>query len=157
MVSTPEEKPAVSGAVNAVSANEEARDAAFVARARDVLLDSVENLDARTRSRLTRARHAALDQTGQPQDRRGFSMGGWLAPAGGLAAVALVGLIWVGTEPTVAPVQQSASVRTEATGAAVDDFALMADAENLELAEEIEFYSWLESEAVLPASGGGVG
>ena len=37
------------------------------------------------------------------------------------------------------------------------DVALMADAENLELAEEIEFYSWLEAEAVLPAATGGVG
>ncbi|MEQ1581117.1 MAG: hypothetical protein ABL964_11025 [Steroidobacteraceae bacterium] len=136
---------------------EEARDAAFAARTRDLLLDSVEHLDAGTRSRLTQARHAALDQLEPAHARRGYLSGGWLAPAGGLAAVVLVGLVWVGTAPQVDPVSQSASVRPEAGGTAVDDLALMADAENLELAEEIEFYSWLETEAVLPATSGGVG
>lgn len=156
MVNTPDEKPAESETAHAGTAAEVTRDAAFAVRARDLLLDSVESLDAKTRSRLARARHAALDQLDPSQDRRGFSMGGWLAPAGGLAAVLLVGLVWFGAAPTPGPAQQSAAVR-EATGTAVDDFALMADAENLELAEEIEFYSWLESEAALPAPGGGVG
>lgn len=136
---------------------EEALDAAFAARARDVLLDSVEHLDGRTRSRLTQARHAALDQLKLEHSRRGTWMGGWLGPAGGLAAVVVAGLIWVGTGPTNEPVPQGATVRPELGGTAVDDLALMADAENLELAEEIEFYSWLETEADLPATSGGVG
>ena len=83
-------------------------------------------------------------------------MGGWLAPAGGLAAVVIAALVWVGM-PTSTPVSQGVAVRAEADSAAFDDLALMADAESLELAEEIEFYSWLEAEADLPAASGGVG
>ncbi len=82
-------------------------------------------------------------------------MGGWLAPAGGLAVVVIAALVWVGM-PTSTPVSQSVAVHAEA-GAAFDDLALMADAESLELAEEIEFYSWLEAETDLPAANGGVG
>ena len=156
-MSTADEKPAGSTPVHGGAGTEEARDAAFAARAHGLLLDSARHLDARTRSRLTQARYAALDQLEHGQARRGFSLGGWLAPAGGLAAVVLAGLIWFGATPTLDPVPQSAAVRSETGGAAVDDLALMADAENLELAEEIEFYSWLETEADLPETSGGVG
>jgi hypothetical protein len=156
-VSTADERTAATAPVHGAVKIEEARDAAFAARTRDLLLDSVEHLDTATRSRLTQARHAALDRLEPTHARRGFLPGGWLAPAGGLAAVVLAGLIWVGTAPQLDPASQSASVRPETGGTAVDDLALMADAENLELAEEIEFYSWLETEAVLPVASGGVG
>jgi hypothetical protein len=156
-VSTTDEGPAAAEPVRSGNDAEEARDAVFSARARSLLLESVEHLDGRTRSRLTQARHAALNQAEQVDNRRGFKAGGWLVPAGGLVAVALAGLIWFGATPTLDPVIQSAAVRPEVGGTAVDDLALMADAENLELAEEIEFYSWLETEAVLPAASGGVG
>ena len=156
-MSTADERPAATAPDHGAVQAEAALDAAFAARARDLLLESAEHLDARTRSRLTQARHAALDQLEPAQARRGFKGGGWLAPAGGLAVVALAGLIWVGTAPTLAPVPQGAAVRPEAGSKAADDLALMADAESLALAEEIEFYSWLATEADLPAASGGVG
>jgi hypothetical protein len=156
-VSTADEKPVGSAPVHGGITSEEARDAAFSARARELLLDSARHLDAKTRSRLTQARYAALEQLEHSQGRPGFRLGGWLAPAGGLAAVALAGLVWFGATPTLDPVPQSAAVRPDAGGAAVDDLALMADAENLELAEDIEFYSWLETETDLPVTSGGVG
>lgn len=151
-MTTADERPPVYGG----SEPEEAREAAFAERARHLLAEGGDHLDGRTRSRLTQARHEALDQLQSAQSRRGFSMGGWLAPAGGLAAVVVAALIWVGM-PAIDPVSQTAAVRTDMGGTAADDLALMADAENLELAEEIEFYSWLEAEAVLPAATGGVG
>ena len=154
-MSTADERPAGAAPVHGSGGTEEARDAAFAGRARDLLLDSAEHLDARTRSRLTRARHAALEQL-QSSQPRGLPMGGWLAPAGGLAAVVIAALVWVGM-PTSTPVSQGVAVRAEAGSAAFDDLALMADAESLELAEEIEFYAWLEAEADLPAANGGVG
>lgn len=156
-MSTADEKPAANAPLQGGGGEKDALDAAFAARARYLLLDSVEHLDGKTRSRLTQARHAALDQLESEQARRGFRMGGWLAPAGGLAVVVLAGLVWVGTGPALEPLPQSAAVRPELGSTAVDDLALMADAENLELAEEIEFYSWLETEADLPATSGGVG
>lgn len=154
-MSTADERPATAAPVHGANGTEEALDAAFVERSRALLLESTERLDARTRSRLTRARHAALEhmQSTRPQ---GLPMGGWLAPAGGLAAVVIAALVWVGM-PTSVPVSRSVAVPAEAGSAAFDDLALMADAESLELAEEIEFYSWLEAEADLPAAGGGVG
>jgi hypothetical protein len=132
-----------------------ARDEAFAARARDLLQASADHLDARTLSRLTQARHAALDAVKDGR-RAGFPAGGWLAPAGGLAAAAVVALIWAG-RPDVPAALTEASVREPAAGEAIDDLSLMADAESLELAEEIEFYSWLASESDSPAAGGGVG
>ncbi len=154
-MSTADERPARATPVQGGGGTEEAHDAAFAGRARDLLLDSVEHLDARTRSRLTQARHAALEQL-QSSQPRGLPMAGWLAPAGGLAAVVIAVLVWLGM-PTSTPVSQSVAVHAEAGSAAFDDLALMADAESLELAEEIEFYSWLEAETDLPAANGGVG
>jgi len=141
---------------NSAAPGDADRDAALAARARELLLDSADHLDARTRSRLTQARHAALDQLGNAR-RPGVPFGGWLAPAGGLAAAVIVALIWSGRPVAPGAVTQVAEVRVQGAGDTFDDLSLIADAESLELAEEIEFYSWLEAEGDFGASGGGVG
>lgn len=135
--------------------NAEAR---FVARARGVLLSGVDSLDGRTRSRLTQARHAALKQLEPGSSRSALIAGRWLAPAGGLAAVALVALVWLGAGRMGDPLPQSAGLNAPPAASPLDDIAIMADTENLELIEEIEFYSWLDAEANLPpVAAGGVG
>ncbi len=132
-------------------------DAEFARRARNLLLESTDHLDGRTLSRLTQARHAALDAVEAGSARSAFPTGRWLAPAGGLAAVAAVAIVWLGAT-RVDPVVQS-TVSTGAAGAMqMEDLALVADAESLELVEEIEFYAWLDAEADLPSTAaGGVG
>lgn len=102
---------------------------------------SIERLDARTRSRLTQARHAALDEL-----RRSRPRARWLwVSAGGLTAVALAVLIgsWPGTEPA-AP-----------RALPLEDFDLVADSENLELLQDVEFYAWLAEETPSTADWGG--
>ncbi len=69
----------------------------FEERSRALFHGSVENLDMRIRSRLTRARHAALEAAA-------VSNGSWLSrkvwwtPAAGVTAAALLGaVLWMGT------------------------------------------------------------
>lgn len=115
--------------------------AAFAARARRLLLESAGHLDGRTRSRLAQARYAALAQVAANDSGRSFKR--WMLPAGSIAAIALGAFLWLGgTQPDRKAMQ--------AASPPIDDLELMAGAENFELIEDLEFYAWLESEAVLP-------
>lgn len=100
-------------------------------RSRELFSDSVERLDARTRSRLNQARQRALAEMNKGRARRY-----WLGvPLGGLAAAALVALILIRSGGEV--------TGTENGGAMLDDFDIVADADNFELIQDVEFYSWL--------------
>lgn len=114
----------------------ETRDAQFERRAGQVLRDSVGQLDAQTRSRLTRARHAALEQWQTPR----HSWRGW-APAGVLAAGLLATLLFMR--------QHSPGLLSNPAGALDDDMELLADADALELNAGLDgdetaydFYEW---------------
>lgn len=100
-------------------------------RSRELFNDSVERLDARTRSRLNQARQRALAEMNKGSARRH-----WLgAPLGGLAAAALIALILIRTGGEAPSVENA--------GAMLDDFDIVADADNFELIQDVEFYSWL--------------
>jgi hypothetical protein len=72
-------------------------------RARTLFHDSVENLDMRVRSRLTRARHAAL-AAAPVRGRSLLTRKGWWVPAAGLTAVAVLGVaLWTGNKPLGTP------------------------------------------------------
>jgi hypothetical protein len=105
----------------------------FVRRTKRLFDESVSTLDAATRSRLTQARHRALERA--TRDR------GWawsLVPAGTVAATAL--LAWMAVWQAPAP---SADVQT----AQLTDLEILLGEEDLEmLDEEIEFYGWLEEQ-----------
>jgi hypothetical protein len=110
-------------------------------RARELLEQSAANLDARVRSRLTRARHAALDER-----RRGRARRAWLAwaPAGGLAAAVLGVLLYVRQGPGLLPATAPAAAAT------AEDFELLADADGMQLAEDAgdyDFYEWATAAA----------
>ena len=100
-------------------------------KARALFEDSVERLDARTRSKLTQARNRALDEVRKGARRR------WIwAPAGGfaLAAVVAVGVVlWPGRTQVPSP-------------AALEDLEIVADSDNLELLQDVEFYAWLDEQ-----------
>ncbi|MGH8178639.1 MAG: hypothetical protein ACREV5_20465 [Steroidobacter sp.] len=103
--------------------------------------ESVERLDARTCSRLTQARHAALDELEKSRPMRAR----WLwAPAAGLAAAVLAVLVgsWPGSEPA-AP-----------ESLLLEDFDLVAGTENLELLQDVEFYAWLAEQPPAPTDAG---
>lgn len=99
-------------------------------RAKDLLDQSADELDARTRSKLTQARHAATAEL------RHSRANPWLRWAP-VAAMALVAAIVV-TLPTRNGPQR------ESSPTLLEDFDLVADAENLELLQDVEFYAWLD-------------
>jgi hypothetical protein len=97
----------------------------------------LQHLDGHTASRLNRIRQAALDQALVQRQRRPWQLP--LYALASCAAVALaLSLMWrVPEAPApVAPVQ------------AVDDFELLAGAEDLEMIENLEFYAWLEQQSL---------
>ena len=114
----------------------------FERRARAVLDESVEHLDAHVRSRLTQARHAALAVAAE---RRGsWWTASWL-PAGALAAAAVLGVaLWMGQPAVQRTPLPSTSVALAA--AAVEDVEIFATNDAIELfAEDPEFYEWAGS------------
>jgi hypothetical protein len=96
--------------------------------------EGVDGLDARTRSRLTQARHAAV--AALAQQREPFMRRWWL-PTAGLATAALVALM------VIIPANEQ---QFAAASLAVEDIDILSGAENIELLEDMEFYAWLESE-----------
>jgi hypothetical protein len=103
-------------------------------RARALFEESVERLDARTRSKLTQARNRALDEV-----KKGAARRRWVwAPAGGFALAAVVA---VGIVLSSGRTQQPAP-------AALEDLEIVADSENLDLLQDqdVEFYAWLDEQ-----------
>lgn len=106
-------------------------------RSRELFDDSVERLDARTRSRLNQARQQALAEIKKGSTRRY-----WLAaPLGGLAAAALIALIMIRAGG------EAPQPRIENGSLLLDDFDIVADADSFELIQDVEFYSWLADQS----------
>jgi hypothetical protein len=109
----------------------------FERNARHVLDESVQRIDARTRSRLNQARHAALEAAAAPRGLR------WrrftLMPAAGAAAAALLVAVtlWHREPAGELPVLAAQS-------ASVEDMDLLTDSEGLDLMEggDGSFYEW---------------
>lgn len=109
----------------------------FERNARAVLTESVLRTDARTRSKLNQARHAALAEAGKP--RSSFLRSLTLMPAAGAAAAAVLVavMLWhhqpAGTMPSA-----------EGQRLAVEDMDLLADSDALDLVEQGDgsFYEW---------------
>jgi hypothetical protein len=102
--------------------------------------DSVERLDAATLSRLNQGRQKALEEV-----RAAGPDGQWArwVPAGGIAAAAVVAVVvWQGVvvEPS-APAAASAA-----------DFEIMLSEDSLDMLEDLEFYSWMDTANLDPDS-----
>lgn len=133
----------------------------FERRTRALLEDSADSLSAHTRSRLTRARHAALEQRlGARAAAARAAWQRWL-PAGAVSAAVLAALLMQG-RPVPLPESLQASVQATAGG---DDLELLADRDALALGQDqsapdadgdYEFYAWAVSAAQEDA-GNGVG
>jgi hypothetical protein len=126
------------------AAADDAAATGFEQRVRALLDDSAARLDGRTRSRLTQARYAALEQLAAHPRR---SLWRSWAPAGAVAMAVLATLLYVGQRGADAPLTNPAG------GAAIDDLELLADADALELTSELDaeldydFYEWAAAAA----------
>ena len=136
--------------------------AEFARRARSLLEASAAALPARTRSRLTRARYAALEQHAAGRMAGTRALWQRALPAGAVSA-AVLGVLLLVAAPH-APQLQQASVTGAAGG---DDLELLADRDALALAQDAgtadadadvdyEFYAWAVS-AAQDDAGTGVG
>jgi hypothetical protein len=105
---------------------------AFEERTRSLFKASVESLDGRTQSKLTQARHAALEEL-KPARSRAWGRGR-AALAGVTAAAAMAA--WIGYANLGAPASETGELP-------LDDFDIVAEAPNLELLEDVEFYAWI--------------
>jgi len=102
-------------------------------QAKELFDDSVERLDAATLSRLNRSRQEALAEI-----ERTRPVGQWARwmPATGVAAAAVVAVVvWQGVAiegplPATDP---------------VTDFEILIGEDSLEMLEDLEFYSWIDS------------
>jgi hypothetical protein len=110
-------------------------------RSRALFHDSVENLDMRVRSRLTQARHAALETASRPRRVRTV----WWAPAGVTAAAVIGMALWMGA-PHHGPVPST-------DGQNIEDLDLLATADEngsdtMEmLQDDPEFYDFADKAA----------
>ena len=107
-------------------------DERFIARAKQVLEQSVGGIDHPTVLRLQRARLVAREA--------GLARGWWILWAGGLATASVAALTLVLWTKQPALENHHAPV--------LEDMDLVLSAENVELAEDLEFYHWLADDDV---------
>lgn len=119
--------------------NEEARE--FERRLGALLVESADALDGRTRSALTQARFAALEEIRPAaRVRRGLRFA-W-APAGAVAMAFLAVLFYAGQPAGNAPLMAPVAVGV------ADDIALVSDADMFDLSNDgdvdldTDFYEW---------------
>ena len=93
--------------------------------------ESVDALDAATLSKLNRSRHEALAELQRPRQK----WSAW-APATGAAAAVLVTVLLL----------QSPQVVNDLNGpSAVTDMEILLGEDSIEMLEDLEFYSWLDT------------
>ncbi len=101
-------------------------------RAQELLRASAEGLDGNIRSRLTRARSAAVEEA--RHSRTGLAWRTWI-PAGALAGAAALAVVLWSSSPQSPP--------PHAVHNALDDLDIMVTNESFELLENLEFYEWV--------------
>jgi len=118
----------------------EDEDNALARRSKALFDASVSGLDAHVRSRLTQARHAAVEAR-EHKRRPWFSY--VRLPVVGVATVALAVCIGIAMDF----MSSRGDGQPLSAALAADDLALLADADNLDLIEDMEFYAWLDTDA----------
>ncbi|QBB69174.1 hypothetical protein ELE36_01605 [Pseudolysobacter antarcticus] len=118
-------------------------DFVWIAQATTALDESARDLDAATLSRLNRVRQAALQQK---RSRRVS----WMLPAGlaGACAMVLAIGVWHGAvrEPALPTLPNAELVHSVNWSNGADDLELVANEDNIELYQDLDFYAWLDTQ-----------
>jgi len=116
----------------------------FEERSRALFHDSVDGLDMRLRSRLTQARHAAIDAAAAGRRPWVARLRAWTPAAGVAAAAMLATALWFGSSAGLHPL-------TAGDGQSnFEDLELVASADGSSddamdmLQDDIEFYDWAD-------------
>lgn len=105
----------------------------LVGKAGELFDGSVRELDAATLSRLNRNRHLALERAAKGAATTSWR---WL-PAGGLGVAAVFAVIlWTGNRTVDVPMPPST----------VTDLEILLEGDDLEMLEDLDFYSWIDIE-----------
>ena len=125
----------------------EPRHLALEERSRALFHTSVDNLDMAVRSRLTQARHAALEAAGRSGRRSWLMRMPVLAPAAGVTAAAVLGVaLWFGT-----PFGHNAVKSADQSNFEDLDIVAASDegtGDTMEmLQDDIDFYDWADKTA----------
>jgi hypothetical protein len=117
-------------------------------QARELFDASVEGIDAETRSRLNRARQAAVAEAERAQHSPWRT---WLPAAAAASAVLLAVVLWRMPADGIDP-----SARATGPAPAAEVVELLATSEGLAVAsEDPEFYAWLAAQDLPAANGAG--
>lgn len=123
------------------------RQAALEERSRALFQDSVERIDMRMRSRLTQARHAALEAAERARPRAWFMRMPVLTSVAGMAAAMVLGVsLWLGGVQT----HHGATSADNATSFEDLDIVAASDSsqDNVEmLQDDLDFYDWANKAA----------
>lgn len=105
-------------------------DETWVQQTKEAFDQSVDGLDAATLSRLNRGRQAALNEAAQPHRH-------WLRwiPATGVAAAVFLAVLTIQGPGDI-----------EVISAPAADLEFLLGEESIEMLEDLEFYSWLETQ-----------
>src|SRR5688572_14262309 len=125
--------------------DESSRISAFECRTRALLKERIACTDPQLRTRAIRARARALKEL-EGQARR-WTPAVWVPAAGAAVLAAVAILVQVGLPPRHDPVS-AAPIAISA-----QDVALLLNADNLDLLEQMEFYEWLDREPDALGSG----
>lgn len=106
-------------------------DEKFERRAKTLFDESVDGLDAATLSKLNRGRQAAVEAAAASRPHSQWS--GWI-PATGVAAAVLVAVMVMRAPDGVDPINAPA-----------DDLELLLGEASIDMLEELEFYSWIDT------------
>lgn len=105
----------------------------FERRTKELFDESVERLDGRTRSKLTQARNAAIEEL-----KKAPSRWHWLrTPMAGLVAATVL---------AVAVVMWPSGRSSDSGVLPLEDLDIVADADNIDMLQDVEFYAWLEDQ-----------
>ena len=102
--------------------------------------ESVENYDAATLSRLNQARQHALDALPTTRHRQ------WFWPGLGLAAAMALVLMLSVQRQSLTTSPDAVGDSLVGTQLSVDEIALLASDDDLEMFQDLEFYAWLEQQ-----------
>ena len=112
-------------------------------RSRALFQDSVERIDMRTRSRLTQARHAALEAAERARPRAWFMRMPVLTSVAGVAAAMVLGIsLWVH-----APAVHHGATPADASNFEDLDIVAASDNNVEMLQDDLDFYAWAEKTA----------
>jgi|ERR1700691_5963487 hypothetical protein len=122
--------------------NEQSRDG-LEERSRTLFKDSVDNLDMRVRSRLTQARHAALEAAAASRRRPWLLRASIWTPAAGVTAAAVLGVaLWFGS-----PLGHHVITASD-NPTAFEDLDIVASSDDGSgdamdmLQDDVDFYDW---------------